>query len=127
MAYGNLIIIKKHNCNRMDVTINENLKVLIIEDDLDMCFMLTIILKNRKIPSSFVNSLTDAKKLLKKINPEVILLDNHLPDGKGINFIAYVKAYFPHTVVIMITARSNDYYRNVALANGAAFFIAKPL
>lgn len=104
----------------------DKVKVLIIEDDMDLCFLLTVILKSKNIPSSFVNTISEAKKECHRLNPPVIFLDNHLPDGLGVNFIAYAKANYPETKIVMITGRSNEMNRKQALANGAEFFVAKP-
>ena len=102
------------------------MSVLIVEDDLDMCLMLTFILKSKNIPSSFVNSISEAKKVFVKSYPELVLLDNQLPDGKGINFISYARNNYPETKIVMITGKSNEKVKQVALEKGASFFVAKP-
>ena len=102
------------------------LKVLIIDDETDICYLLSTLLKQRNLETEYVNTLSDAAVALKKDVPEVIFLDNHLPDGLGMNFIAYVKNHYPDTKIVMITAHDTAADRQKAMSTGADFFIGKP-
>jgi len=102
------------------------LKALIIDDETDICYLLSRLLKFKKLDTSFVNSLADADKALRNEHPEIIFLDNHLPDGLGINYIPYIKKNYPDSKIIMITAHDSGDDRAKALANGADYFIGKP-
>lgn len=107
--------------------LNENiLKALIIDDETDICYLLSRLLKKKNLDTVFVNSLSDANKALKADHPEIIFLDNHLPDGLGINYIAYIKEHYPTSKIIMITAHDSIDDRAKAFKNGADFFIGKP-
>lgn len=101
-------------------------KALIVDDEIDICFILTGIFKNRNVSSSFANSLAEAKVLMKKEVPYILFLDNHLPDGLGVQFIEYVKENYPGTKVVMITAHDSPSDKHLALKNGADYFIGKP-
>ncbi len=105
---------------------NEILKVLIIDDETDICYLLSTLLKQKNLETEYVNNLTDAALSLKKETPEIIFLDNHLPDGLGVNFIEYVKNHYPSTKIVMITAHDTAQARQQALNEGADFFIGKP-
>ncbi len=102
------------------------LKALIIDDEVDICYLLSKLLKQKNLETVFVNSLMDANNALKKENPEIIFLDNHLPDGLGINYITYIKSNYPKSKVVMITAHDSMDDREKAIKNGADFFIGKP-
>jgi len=102
------------------------LKVLIIDDEIDICYLLSGILKQKKLRTSYVNSLSDAQVALKNDPPSLIFLDNHLPDGFGLDFIQYVKNNYPSTKIIMITAHDSAAERNRAFTEGADIFISKP-
>ena len=104
----------------------KNLKALIIDDETDICYLLSRLLKHKNLETAFVNSLTDADKALKKQYPEIIFLDNHLPDGLGINYIPYIKKNYPNSKIIMMTAHDSIDDRTKALENGADYFIGKP-
>ncbi len=107
--------------------LNENiLKALIIDDETDICYLLSRLLKKKNLDTMFVNSLSDANKVLKTDHPEIIFLDNHLPDGLGINYIPYIKEHYPTSKIIMITAHDSVDDRAKAFKNGADFFIGKP-
>ena len=103
-----------------------NLKALIIDDETDICYLLSKLLKKKNLETMFVNSLSEANAALKKDCPEIIFLDNHLPDGLGINYISYIKKHYPATKIIMITAHDSMDDRAKAFKNGADFFIGKP-
>lgn len=102
------------------------MNALIIDDEIDICYLLSGVLRNKNIQSVYVNSLHEAKKALEVKAPEIIFLDNHLPDGMGVDFIAYLKKNYPASKVIMITAYDTPADRRKALVEGADLFIAKP-
>src|SRR5450755_4066661 len=83
-------------------------KVLIVDDELDICYLLSGMLKQRNFRTGFVNSLSDAVIALQTDKPSLLVLDNHLPDGLGLDFIPYVKKNFPEIKVIMITAHDGS-------------------
>lgn len=102
------------------------LKVLIIDDETDICYLLSNLLKQKNLEADYVNSLSEAAMALQKNTPEIIFLDNHLPDGLGMNFIEYIKLHHPTTKIIMITAHDTDADRKRAFKEGADYFIGKP-
>ena len=102
------------------------MNALIIDDEIDICYLLQGILLNKNISSDYVNSISEAKHALQKINPGIIFLDNHLPDGRGTDFISYLKKNNPGSIVIMITAYDTPDDREKALSAGADIFISKP-
>jgi two-component system OmpR family response regulator len=102
------------------------LKVLIIDDELDICYLLSGILRQKKLRTSYVNTLSDAEVALKNDTPGLLFLDNHLPDGVGLDFIQHIKTNYPETKIIMITAHDSAADRKKAFMQGADFFISKP-
>ncbi|MEO6646859.1 MAG: response regulator [Chitinophagaceae bacterium] len=102
------------------------LKVLIIDDELDICYLLSGILRQKELKTSYVNTLSDAEVALKNDPPGLLFLDNHLPDGFGLDFIQHVKTNYPTTKIIMITAHDSAAERKKAFMEGVDFFISKP-
>ena len=102
------------------------LKALIIDDETDICYLLSTLLKQKNLETEYVNTLTDAAIALKKDIPQIIFLDNHLPDGLGLNFIEYVKNHYPSVKIVMITAHDTADDRKRALKEGVDYFIGKP-
>jgi len=99
---------------------------LIIDDEEDICYLLGSLLREQQLHTSCVNSLKEATVFLEKGFPDIIFLDNHLPDGKGLYFIQYIKLKSPSTKVVMITAFDTPDDRKKALQEGADEFIGKP-
>lgn len=99
---------------------------LIIDDEYDICFLLSRILRSNNLDVQFANSISEGKDWLSKLNPNVLFLDNHLPDGYGIDFISYVKEQYPNTKIVMVTAHDTNEDRKRALQQGADVFISKP-
>jgi len=107
--------------------LNEDiLKVLIIDDETDICYLLSTLLKQKNLETEYVNTLSDATLALRKEVPEIIFLDNHLPDGLGVNYIEYIKNNYPTSKIVMITAHDTAADRSRALSEGADYFISKP-
>lgn len=101
-------------------------KALIVEDDLDICYLVSGILKQKNLDYNYVNSLSDAVKYLSNNTTDILILDNHLPDGLGVDFISYIKKNYPEIHIIMITAHDTQPDRINALDKGADFFLGKP-
>jgi two-component system, OmpR family, response regulator len=102
-------------------------KVLIVDDELDICYLLSSMLKQRNFRTGFVNSLSDAVIALQTDTPSLLFLDNHLPDGFGLDFIPFVKKNYPDMKVVMITAHDGAAERKIAYNGGVDLFVAKPL
>lgn len=100
-------------------------KVLIVEDEGDMCLLLNIILNGEPMELDHVQSLLAADEYLQKEQPSVMILDNKLPDGYGIDFITYLKKKFPSIKIIMISGYDAS-AKDVALENGADVYLEKP-
>jgi len=100
-------------------------KVLIIEDEADMCLLLNILLNGKEMELDHVKNLTAAEEYLKNEQPTVIILDNNLPDGYGVDFVSFIKTKYPAIKIIMITGFDPS-AKDVAIDNGADFFLEKP-
>lgn len=100
-------------------------KVLLIEDEGEMCLLLNLILNNNDLSIVHVKTLSDAAAFLQRQQPDLILLDNRLPDGYGFDFVGYLKVNYPAIKIIMISGvdrAAGDF----ALAIGADSFLPKP-
>lgn len=99
-------------------------KVLLVEDEGEMGLVLNMILAEKNIQVDYVDSLLSAEEYLREQQPAVVLLDNKLPDGFGVDFISYIREKYPSVKIIMISGIGSA--RDVALANGAEMFFEKP-
>jgi len=100
-------------------------KVLLVEDEADMCLLLNIMLTGDEMEVDHVKSITAAREYLHNQKPAVVLLDNRLPDGLGVDFITTIKQSHPETRVIMISGTDGS-AKDLALENGADDFLIKP-
>ena len=105
-------------------TLNKK-KVLIVEDEGDMCLLLNIILTDEDTQIDHVKNLAAAATYLQSHQPDVVLLDNKLPDGFGVDFIKIVKKLSPASRIIMLTGFDPS-AGDVAIENGADLFLTKP-
>ena len=99
-------------------------KVLVIEDEGEMGLLLNMMLNEKKFELDYVSNLVSADEYLQKVEPSVIILDNKLPDGFGVDFISYIKKKYSAIKIIMISGFASA--KDVALENGADMFFEKP-
>ena len=99
-------------------------KILVVEDEGEMGLLLNIFLDEKDMDLDYVKDLLSAGAYLENKEPAVVILDNKLPDGFGVDFIGYIKKKYPSTKIIMISGFSSA--REIALANGADVFLEKP-
>ena len=102
------------------------LEALIVEDEIDICYLLSGILKKKHLRTAYVTTLSAAQTALENQKPNILFIDNHLPDGFGVDFIQKVKNQYPETRIIMITAHDTSLDKEKAMKEGADFFIGKP-
>ena len=72
-----------------------------------------------------VDNLAGARRELQKVEVDVILLDQRLPDGQGTHAAAELRAIRPAAKVILVTAAMDPSVLNEALAAGCAGFVTK--
>ena len=102
----------------------ETKKILVGDDEGQIGLVMDMILNESQFQMDYVNSLLSADEYLQKEEPAVVILDNKLPDGFGVDFISYIKKKYPSIKIIMISGFGS--VRDVALENGADVFFEKP-
>lgn len=110
----------------MEKHLDQDIEALIVEDEIDICFLLTGILRKKHLQTTFVNTIHEAKTVLAIKHPYIVFLDNNLPDGYGVDFIQQIKKNHPSTRIVVITADDTLANKNKAIKAGADFFIGKP-
>jgi len=100
---------------------------LIVDDELDICFLLRSILRRKDTSVACANTIDEAKAELKRQQPDILFLDNFLPDGMGLDLINYVAEKFPAVKIIMISAQDSASNQIKARQSGAQKFLPKPL
>lgn len=107
-------------------TLRAGCKILIVDDEGDICYLLSKLFKQRNLEYDQVNTLAQAETILKEELPDIIFLDHNLPDGFGINKIEEIKQLYPEVKIVVISAHDSASTKNKALKKGADFFISKP-
>lgn len=103
-------------------------KVLIIEDDLQFKKLLELRLKNFLVEVQFdhCSTIAAAKQFLKdnKAAPfDLVVLDQHLPDGKGLDL--YEEGLLDDRAVLAMSSDDSPEIPGANLKAGAAFFLSK--
>ena len=101
--------------------------VLIVDDEPDLCELLSITLGRTGIESRAVHDLAGAREALREGHYDLCLTDMQLPDGNGLELVAWMQANAPDVPVAVITAHGNVESAVRALKAGAFDFVSKPL
>lgn len=102
-------------------------RILIIDDDHDICLLLQKFLTKNNFEVDFVNTGEDAVGLLKKNTFDLIISDYRLPDEDGISLLKKIKIIDPNAAVVMITGYSDIRIAVETLKHGAYDYVTKPL
>jgi two-component system response regulator PilR (NtrC family) len=101
--------------------------VLVVDDEPDICELLSITLQRMDLKPRTVNTVAAAQRLLKTEQFDLCLTDMQLPDGDGLNLVEWMQQYTPVVPVAVITAHGNMETAVRALKLGAFDFVSKPL
>src|SRR5208283_5227864 len=100
-------------------------RVLLVDDDRELCQMLTEYLSAEHFEVKSVHDGGDALAELRAGDFEILILDVMLPSVGGFDVLRKLGASY-HTPVLMLTARGEDVDRIVGLELGADDYLAKP-
>src|SRR5450755_891428 len=101
-------------------------KILIIDDEKDLCELIQLILKDENFKIDCAFSLKDGKRKWRDLMHPIVLLDQNLPDGLGLDLIECNPTLLYKSKVIMITADTQPATKAMAIAAGIEHFIQKP-
>lgn len=101
-------------------------KVFIVDDDKDMCRLLSDILKSEGYEVHTAESGKKALKEIKVIQPEIVLLDIRLPGMNGIEILKEIKKLDESIIVIMLSAYGDIQNAVDAMKIGEFDYFTKP-
>ncbi len=100
---------------------------LVIDDEPDICELLTLTLGRMDVRTEIAMDVAGAKSLLGKHDFDICLTDMRLPDGDGLELVDWMQSNASGVPVAVITAHGNVETAVQALKLGAFDFISKPL
>lgn len=102
-------------------------KILIIEDDINLGQMLSLHFEEEGFRTQHAPSCEQARDAITHSFYDLILLDQQLPDGNGIDLLNELIEQNTERPVIMMTGHHDLELAITAIKNGAADFIHKPV
>lgn len=101
-------------------------KLLLIDDDIELCELLSEYLQAEGFSVDVVNDGSEASEQAQKVPYELLILDVMLPGKSGFDVLRELRSASYRTPVIMLTAKGDDVDRIVGLEMGADDYLPKP-
>ena len=109
---------------------NKNIKanILVVEDEPEISYTIKQYLEQKDFTVTILNDGIEAVEIIKKCEPDLIILDWLLPGKSGLEICADLRKT-PATSkipILMLSSRSENFEKVTGLDNGADDYIAKP-
>ena len=101
--------------------------VLIVDDEPDLVELVKLTLERMNLATAAAGDLATARRVLGEQHFDLCLADMRLPDGDGLDLVAWIQQHQPQLPVAVITAHGNVETAVRALKAGAFDFVSKPL
>ena len=94
-------------------------KILIIDDEVDFGFLMKSFFTPKNYAVVIALTLATGMKMLDTEKPDILFLDNNLPDGMGWDKAAFIMAHYPTMRLNLISAvnGSENYHSSVRILN----------
>lgn len=100
-------------------------RAVVVEDEQDTRDLIEIVLGKAGIEVHAAETGTDGLRLVREVRPHLVTLDVELPDMQGTEVCRRLRE-FSDSLVMMITSRTDEVDRLLALDLGADDYLAKP-
>jgi two-component system KDP operon response regulator KdpE len=104
---------------------NPAIKVLVIEDDVDIRGLIIKVIKGMDLIAFEAQAVVGGTQVAAKEKPDLIILDLGLPDGDGIDFINNYRSWSTNPILVL-SARMQEHEKVKALDAGADDYLTKP-
>jgi two-component system response regulator PilR (NtrC family) len=101
--------------------------VLVVDDEPDLLELVSLTLSRMNLTTRTASDLNGARRLLKAERFDLCLTDMRLPDGDGLDLVAWIQENRAAVPIAVITAHGNVESAVRALKLGAFDFVSKPL
>lgn len=101
-------------------------RVMIFDDDTDLLEVCSLVLTSKQYEVNGYSKCNEILREVESFSPDVILMDNWIPDSGGVKATQLLKSHdrFKRVPVIFFSANSN--IEGLAREAGAEFFLQKP-
>ncbi len=106
---------------------NTDYKILIVDDEPDILEFLGYNLEREGFQVFTSSNGREAINLTKEINPHLIVLDVMMPGIDGIETCKEIKQFNHTSIILFLTARSEDYTQIAGFESGADDYVTKPI
>lgn len=103
----------------------ENTKILVVDDDINICELLRLYLEKEGYSVTIANDGISAVEMFSSSNPDIILLDIMLPGQDGWQVCREIRKT-SNVPIIMLTAKGETFDKVLGLELGADDYVTKP-
>ncbi len=107
--------------------LSANKKILVVDDELDICNFLKTYFNSKGYDTRSALSGEEALQIVDEWTPTIILLDIRMPGMSGVDVLKIVREKHPTIGIIMVTAFADIEIGRSTLKLGASDFIHKPI
>ena len=100
-------------------------KVLVVDDDERMCRMVCALLSKEGFSTQHTTKAAEVPMLVRRIEPELVVLDLLMPDGHGYVLIRELRAHFDCSIIVL-SGNDKPVDKTVGLELGADDYVTKP-
>lgn len=100
-------------------------KVLIIDDEVDFCLLMQFYLTKKNCEVHISHTLRDGLGCIKDSHPDIVILDNNLPDGLGWPGAESIMLNAPNAQLFLISANKPN--ARPELSNTHLHVVEKPI
>lgn len=105
----------------------ENITILSIDDDPQICFALTELFKFQGWQAISANDVKSGVEAFRRYRPDVVLIDYHMPGMSGIEGVKLLRSRSSSVPIIVFTIDESQTVADAFLAAGASDFALKPI
>jgi len=83
-------------------------KILIVDDEAEYCMLLKNYFQVKNYQVSCAFTMKECQQFLEEAHPDILFLDNNLPDGKGWSLVNSIINKFPALKIYLISAHHKN-------------------
>jgi DNA-binding response OmpR family regulator len=101
-------------------------RVMIYDDDTDLLEVCSIVLRSKNYTVSGSSKCNDILAEVRSFSPDVILMDNWIPDTGGVKSTQLLKSDLLLKKIPVIFFSAHEYVQDLAVEAGAELYLRKP-